>query len=202
LPAGLVALVVAQGIVSLVGAIGALRGQSWGRVVVAATGALGIAGSLMRGITDPASVMVLPLHVACLFLLAPSVGRWTTDEGRAAAKRFATRAYASIVLWVLLIFGWLLVETPLKEIFDNMSIELPWMAQVTLNAGAFLKDFGVLLPLAPPLIVLGFFPVLWVPTSHRRSVTIGINFIGPLVLAITVISIVLPIVKLRDSLGQ
>lgn len=173
------------------------RLQRWARYGAAALTALLSVVPALLGHEAPNGFGIATCLCAQLLMLTV-VGRWTTDEGRAAARAVPTRPFVQVVAWGWLIVTALLAFVPaFHRLFREVGVALPVTTELVLSLAFFLADFQVFVP---PLLLALSIPLLRLPPRYERSATWGAGVVGFAALGSIIGWLLLPVLQLIQKL--
>lgn len=174
------------------------RLQRWARFGGALLAGLLCVVPVLLGHDETPNGFTVATCLCAQLLMLSAAGRWTTDEGRAAARAAPTQAYVQVVAWAWLIVVALLAFVPaFHRMFKEVGLTLPYGTIAVLNLADLVASYQLLVP--PALLALSL-PLLRLRSRHERPATWAAAVAGFAALGSIMGWLLLPVIELLQKL--
>jgi hypothetical protein len=176
------------------------RLQRWARYGGAAlTALLCVAPVLLGG--DPPDFFAVGTCLCAQLLMLTAAGRWTTVDGRAAARAVPTRPFVQVVAWGWLIVLVLLAFVPaFARMFREVGVTLGFGTAAVVDLTDLLTSYPFLQLLIPPALCATSLFLLRLDPRYERPATWGVGVAGFAALGSIIGWLVLPMIELIQKL--
>lgn len=177
-----------------------LRLQPWARYGAAAL-AFALVGVPAALAGEPPSAVAGGTFLCAQLAILGAVGRWTTPDGRAAARAVPTRPFVQVVAW-----GWLLATALLAfvpafaRLFKEVGVALGFGTTAILDVADVMTSYPPLQLLIPPVLLATSIPLLRLAPRHERPASWAVGVVGFAALGSIIGWLVLPVLELFEKL--